>query len=113
MVPGDSAGHSNQRGTTGGTVLDTNMVTGCGLGPGHLCGLWWQHGLLDINRDPSCGRTTDPDMVFSSSPGLDATMAQMSSQVTQISMAPMALWLLDTNMTTGSGLDHRPLHSPQ
>lgn len=40
--------------------LNTNMVTGCSQDPGHLCGLWWQHGPLDTNTVSTCGRTMDP-----------------------------------------------------
>lgn len=41
---------------------------------------------LDINTDSSCSETTDLDMAFGSSLGLDITMAPVAAQVTQITM---------------------------
>ncbi|KAL6036887.1 hypothetical protein STEG23_013887, partial [Scotinomys teguina] len=43
--------------------------------------------VMDINTDPSCSRTMDPDMTLSSSLGLEITMAPVVTEATQISMA--------------------------
>ena len=53
---------------------------------------------LDINTDASYGRTMDPDMVLSSTPGLDLTMTTIALQITQISMDIVAAWPSVTNM---------------
>ena len=62
----------------------------------------------DINPDPSYSRTTDPDMVLSSIPGQDIITDLGATQATQIGMAPMAAWPLDTTMAPGGGPDYRP-----
>ena len=48
--------------------------------------------VTNINIEPDCGRTGDPDMVLGSSPGLDVTSpwSQVAVQDTQIGMAPVA-----------------------
>lgn len=37
---------------------------------------------IDINTDPNCSRTVDPDIALISSLGLDDTMAWVTAQVT-------------------------------
>lgn len=56
---------------------------------------------MDINTDPNCNRTMDPDMAVRSSLGSDVTMALVATQVTHISMALMATRLSGTNMVSG------------
>lgn len=34
---------------------------------------------MNINTDPGCGRTMDPDIVFGSNPGLDVTMSSVGN----------------------------------
>lgn len=112
MAPGDSAGHSNKNGLVVAHPSDTNMVTGCNLNPG-LCVPWWQQEPLGINRESSCGRTKDPDVVLGSSLGPDVILVQVVAQTTWIGMAPVAPWSLDTHMASGGRQYYRPLPGPQ
>lgn len=57
---------------------------------------------MGINIDLGCGRTTDPDMVLSSSLGLVITMALGGSKGPQICTAAEAAWLMDPKMPGGS-----------
>lgn len=43
----------------------------------------------------------DPKMALSSSLGPDVTMALVTTQATQMSVAPVAAWPLDTNRVSG------------
>ena len=56
---------------------------------------------MDINIEPSCSGTMNPDMVLGSSSRLKATTALVADQVIQIGMALVAVWLSDTNMASG------------
>lgn len=58
---------------------------------------------MDINTDPVCVRTMDPDIVLINNQGLDVTLAQ----VTQISMAPVTV--LPINMQIGPRCWFKPL----
>lgn len=95
---------------TAAPLLDTIMITGCGLDPGNLFDLWWQHGPLDINTDLGCARTTDPGLILGSNPDLDVIMAL---GCTQIRMVPTAAWSSFTIMAPGSSSDSRHLHGAQ
>lgn len=44
---------------------------------------------ININTNPGCGRTTDPDMVRGSSPGLDVTMIPSDSTGHQDQHGPL------------------------
>lgn len=60
--------------------FDTNMDTGGGLDPGQQYGLLWQHRSWALTLTLAViDRTTGPDMVLSSSKGLDVTMDPGSS----------------------------------
>lgn len=56
---------------------------------------------MDSITDPSCGKALDPDMTLYDNSVPDVIMATVAAQVTQIYMAPVAAWPLDTNMVTG------------
>ena len=62
---------------------------------------------MDINIDPTCSGTMDPDMVLGSSSRLDATTAPVADQVIQTTMALVAVWLSDTNMASGGSPNPR------
>lgn len=86
MVPGSSPGlditmapcHPDQHGPPAVWPPDTNMA------------LRWQFrclalalplmlsGATNINTDPVCGRTMDPNMALGSNPGSDNTMAPVA-----------------------------------
>lgn len=93
-------------------------------------------GATDINIDPVCGRTTDPDMSFSHSPGIDKTMAPVdrspNSAFPQWQQSPwIPTWSQPTVQTLGipvahgdnmgqghqcrthPQLDHGPKHDPR
>lgn len=55
-----------------------------------------------VNKDPGCSRTTDPDMVLGSSPGLDATLVLGDKQA--FSMNPFLTTLSSLTST------HKPFH---
>lgn len=63
--------------------------------------------ITDFNTDASCSRMADPDMVFSSIPDWTLAWPLVVVQVTQISMAPGAVWSVDTN-TVGIFFDFLP-----
>lgn len=44
--------------------------------------------VIQANTDPSCNRTTEPNMAFGNNFGLEVTMAPMENHVTQIRMVP-------------------------
>lgn len=44
------------------------------------CDLWWNHGVIGINTELSCGRTKGTDMVLSSSLSLYVTMTPDDSK---------------------------------
>ena len=54
--------------------LDTNMATGGSSDSRHHVVLGGNMG-HDVNTDPGCGRTTDPDMTLINSWGPDTTIA--------------------------------------
>lgn len=57
------------------------MTTGGGPEPWEsVCPLMVTQA-VDINTDHSCSRTKDPDLVLSSIPGSDVTMALGSSEI--------------------------------
>lgn len=94
MAPDGSKGHPNQH------VSQTSV--------------WSQMtdqtpGTETINSDTDCYRVRDLDMVLSSIPGLDNTMAiaTCSSVATQIVMAWAVVWPSDTSIATGYRIDHR------
>lgn len=43
---------------------------------------------MDINTDPGCSKTTDPDKTLGGSMDLDITWPQVAFQATQINMPP-------------------------
>ncbi|KAL6073616.1 hypothetical protein STEG23_027917 [Scotinomys teguina] len=87
MVPAGSAGYSDQHGPGGSMAL--GQLHGHRLWPRSRASIWPLVATCssDINTDASCGRTKNSDMILSSSPGLDVTMASDSNTGTQISMA--------------------------
>ncbi|XP_059109759.1 leukocyte immunoglobulin-like receptor subfamily A member 6 [Peromyscus eremicus] len=66
--PGDTLAPSEA------SPFDTNVVIGCGLDPGHPFGLWWHQGPWTTQTSTVIG-PQNPDMVLSSSPVSDVTMA--------------------------------------
>lgn len=60
---------------------------------------------MEIYTDPNCSRTTDPEVALGSR-GLDVTIVPVA---TQISMALVAAWPMDTNMAAGGSQDPRHL----
>lgn len=58
-----------------GTALRHQHGHSCSLDPEPPCDSWGHRGPPDINTDPNCGRTMDPDMFFGSSLDPDVTMA--------------------------------------
>ena len=62
---------------------------------------------IDINTDPKCSRTVDPDIALISSLGLDDTMAWVAAQVTQVSVALAEACPLDFNKASGCSADPR------
>lgn len=60
---------------------------------------------MDITPDSGHCKAMGPDMALGSNLGPDNTMAQFAPQATQISMALVVTWPLDTHMATGCGLD--------
>lgn len=59
-------------------LSDTNIAMGCSL----ALDIYVNFGVtcaMNIIIDPGCGRTTDPDIVFGSSPGLDVTMTSVGN----------------------------------
>ncbi|KAL6036659.1 hypothetical protein STEG23_005377 [Scotinomys teguina] len=99
MVPQDWSLHALQQ------VIDGVDVGECQLKAldGCLGGIWV--GAMDINTDPSCIWTTDPDMASSSILGPVVTKALVAVQVSHIGMDPAVVWSLDSNMTPGGNLD--------
>lgn len=89
------------------TALDTNMATGYCPDPEHPCGPWWHCGPPDITMDSGCGRTMDPDMVFSSNPAPDVTLAPGDCAYHSDPLGPlkhgprMPTWLQVAIQTTG------------
>lgn len=59
--------------------------------------------VMDFIPDPSCCRTTDPDMALNYILDLDVRMV---AQATQISMAPGSSIAQDSNMASGVGPVH-------
>ncbi|ERE65680.1 reticulocalbin-1-like protein [Cricetulus griseus] len=55
----------------------------------------------DINTDPSCRRTMDPDIALSSSLGPDITLAPVVIEITQISMVQAVAKPSDTDTVFG------------
>lgn len=66
---------------------------------------------MDVNTDPSCGKTMNPYMALSSSPGPEVTMALGGSTGYPDDHGTAAAWLLDTNMTSGCRPDLGHPHS--
>ena len=68
---------------------------------------------IDVNRNPSCSRTMDPDMAFGSSSSPDIAMDLVVAQVAQIPMALVAAWPLDPNMVADGRSNAVHLQNPQ
>ncbi|KAL6034317.1 hypothetical protein STEG23_003627 [Scotinomys teguina] len=63
----------------------------------------------DIGTDPSCNRTTDSDMAFSSSSARKTPWLWVAAPATQIIMALTAAQPSDTNKAIGCSTDPRLL----
>lgn len=56
---------------------------------------------MDVNTNSSYRRNMDPDMALGNNLGPDIARVLVTAQATQISMAPVAARLLDTNIVSG------------
>lgn len=57
---------------------------------------------MDITMESGCRRTVDPEMVLSSIPGLDATMAPGGCTAILIGITPATKWPSDHSMARGA-----------
>lgn len=78
MAPESSAGHPHWHG------LHSSVTLGYQHGPQQQPGLAFAlpsmlPGAMDINIDPSCERSMNPDVALGSSPGPDDTMALVAA----------------------------------
>lgn len=67
---------------------------------------------MNIITDNNCNGKTNPDMALGGNSAIGITMAPVAMQVTQISMAPLAVWPSDTNIVLDGCSDSRLWHSP-
>lgn len=101
--------------------LDVTVTPGSSKGhPDKHGPRWWSRpqesawpsmvtGATNINTDPDCGKTKNPDTAPNCIPGLDVTTAY----ATRICMAPAAVRPSDTDKATGYSPDPRLLCDPQ
>lgn len=66
--------------------------------------------VMDFNIDPSCGRTTDPDIVSSHSFGLDVNMTPDGSKGHHHLYGPSGSKTLGTSVALEVTLDSQHLH---
>lgn len=60
---------------------------------------------MDINTDPGCGRSTDPDMSLTIALAQTIPCTQVTALTTQFVLDLVAVKTSDTNIVTHCGLD--------
>lgn len=97
MTSVDSTCHSNQPGTGSSTDITHQLVMGCSPDPGHMWTLvaTWAR---DINTDPHCDMTIDPDNDPQKQPRLSPWF-MVAMQATQIGMDSREARPLNTNVS--------------